>query len=265
MAERSETFTIEKSLIGERLDTFLRARYPAVSRGTIQRLIEQGHIRVNGAPVKPTHTPRAGEVVSVFWPDPRPAEARPEDIPLEVLYEDDDLLVLNKASGIVVHPAAGNERGTLVNALLHHCAGQLSGIGGVARPGIVHRLDKDTSGCLAVAKSDTAHLKLAAQFAGRDVVKIYEAILCGELSRDKGEIQCADRTSPDAPQTHGPGRRRTRSLDELQSSGTSARRDTGGSSIAHGPHAPDSRSFPAHRISARRRRHLWETTQCAFA
>src|SRR6185503_5804742 len=97
--------------------------------------------------------------------------------------------VLNKASGIVVHPAAGNERGTLVNALLHHCAGQLSGIGGVARPGIVHRLDKDTSGCLAVAKSDTAHLQLAAQFAGRDVVKIYEAILCGELSRDKGEIR----------------------------------------------------------------------------
>jgi 23S rRNA pseudouridine1911/1915/1917 synthase len=191
MAQRSETFSIEQSLPRERLDTFLRQRFPAVSRGTIQRLIDEGHILVGGKQVKPTHTPLAGEVVSIHWPEPKAAEAQAEEIPLEIIYEDSDLLVLNKAPGIVVHPAAGNERGTLVNALLHHCRGQLSGIGGVARPGIVHRLDKDTSGCLVVAKNDATHLALGEQFAGRDVVKIYEAILCGALPRDSGDIRAA--------------------------------------------------------------------------
>jgi 23S rRNA pseudouridine1911/1915/1917 synthase len=191
MAERSETFTIEQSLPGERLDKFLSARYPAVSRGAVQRLIDEGHIKIDGRAVKPTHQPRAGEVVSVHWPEARPAEARPEDIPLDVLYEDKDLLVLNKAPGIVVHPAAGNEEHTLVNALLHHCRGQLSGIGGVARPGIVHRLDKETSGCLVVAKNDATHLVLSAQFAGRTTEKRYLAILCGEVPRDSGEIRAA--------------------------------------------------------------------------
>jgi 23S rRNA pseudouridine1911/1915/1917 synthase len=186
---RDETFTIEQTLPRERLDTFLRERFPAVSRGAIQRLIEQAHIRVNGLEVKPTHSPRAGDVVTVHWPEPTVAEARPEDIPLDVLFEDKHLLVLNKPPGLVVHPAAGNETGTLVNALLHHCRGQLSGIGGVARPGIVHRLDKDTSGCLVIAKTDAAHSKLAEQFAGRDVIKIYEALLCGVLPRDSGEIR----------------------------------------------------------------------------
>ena len=141
MTDRSDNFIVERSAPGERLDIYLRARYPAVSRGTVQRLIEQGHIKVNGQIVKPTHQPRAGETVEVF-PEARPAEAQPEDIPLSVLYEDEDLLVLNKDPGLVVHPAAGNEEHTLVNALLHYCKGQLSGIGGVARPGIVHRLDK---------------------------------------------------------------------------------------------------------------------------
>jgi 23S rRNA pseudouridine1911/1915/1917 synthase len=189
MSDRGETFTIEQSLPRERLDSFLRARYPAVSRGAIQRLIEQGCIRVNDRPVKPTHTPRAGEIVSVTWPEPQAPEARPEKIPLAILFEDQDLVVLNKAPGIVVHPAAGNEAGTLVNALLHHCAGELSGIGGVARPGIVHRLDKDTSGCLVVAKNDSTHLHLANQFSGRDVTKIYDAILCGNLPRESGSIR----------------------------------------------------------------------------
>jgi 23S rRNA pseudouridine1911/1915/1917 synthase len=167
----------------------LRARYPAVSRGAIQRLIEQGHIRINDRSVKPTHTPRAGDVVSVTWPEARPAEAQPEDIPLNILFEDRDIIVLNKAPGIVVHPAAGNEAGTLVNALLHHCAGELSGIGGVVRPGIVHRLDKDTSGCMVVAKNDAAHLKLGEQFSGRDVIKIYDAIVCGALPRERGTVR----------------------------------------------------------------------------
>src|SRR4030095_9283264 len=123
------------------------------------------------------HAPRAGEVVSIAWPEARLAEAQPEEIPLNILFEDKDLLVLNKAPGIVVDPAAGNETGTLVNALLHHCRGELSGIGGVARPGIVHRLDKDTSGCLVVAKNDDTHLALSSQFARRNVEKIYRGVV----------------------------------------------------------------------------------------
>lgn len=189
MSERNEIFTVEKSLPNGRLDAFLRGRFPAVSRGTLQRLIEQGHIRVNGQLVKPTHAPRAGEQVEIHWPDARPAEAQPEEIPLDILFEDKSLLVVNKPAGLVVHPAAGHEEHTLVNALLHHCAGQLSGIGGVARPGIVHRLDKETSGCLVVAKNDETHLALSKQFAARSVEKIYHAIVCGELERDAGEIR----------------------------------------------------------------------------
>jgi 23S rRNA pseudouridine1911/1915/1917 synthase len=191
MADRTETLTIDRTLPSERLDTFLRGKFPAVSRGAIQRLIEQGHIRINGRPVKATHTPRAGERVDVCWPEARPAEAQPQEMPLEILYEDELLLVLNKEPGLVVHPAAGHEDKTLVNALLHHCAGQLSGIGGMARPGIVHRLDKETSGCLVVAKTDEAHVALSAQFAMRKVEKVYETIVCGELQRDSGEIKAA--------------------------------------------------------------------------
>lgn len=182
---------IEKSLPSERLDAWLRIKFPALSRGAIQRLIEQGDIRVNGRAVKASHAPRAGEEVQLHWPEARPAEAQPEDVPLSILYEDDALLVLNKPPGMVVHPAAGNEAHTLVNALLHHCAGQLSGIGGVARPGIVHRLDKETSGCLVVAKNDETHLALSAQFASRKVDKLYHAIVCGEMERDRGEIRAA--------------------------------------------------------------------------
>lgn len=188
---RSETLTLDHSIPSQRLDAWLRTQFPAMSRGAIQRLIEEGHITVNGARTKPTHCPRLGEVIRVEWPEAKPAEALPEDIPLNIIYEDDALLVLNKPPGLVVHPAAGNEEHTLVNALLHHCAGQLSGIGGVARPGIVHRLDKDTSGCLVVAKNDETHLALSAQFAGRDVHKIYHAVLCGELAREQGEIHAA--------------------------------------------------------------------------
>jgi 23S rRNA pseudouridine1911/1915/1917 synthase len=127
--------------------------------------------------------------VRIVWPEARPAEALPEKIPLEVLFEDENLLVINKPAGIVVHPAAGNEAHTLVNALLHHCGDELSGIGGVARPGIVHRLDKETSGCLVVAKTDETHVALSAQFAGRQVEKVYRAIVCGELPREKGEVK----------------------------------------------------------------------------
>src|SRR6267154_667143 len=190
-AARTEVCTVEVARPLERLDTYLRGRFPAASRGAIQRLIEEAHIRVNGLKVKPTHHPRAGEQVAVHWPEPRAAEAQAEEMALDILFEDKDLLVLNKPPGLVVHPAAGHEEHTLVNALLHHCAGQLSGIGGVARPGIVHRLDKETSGCLVVAKNDDTHLALSAQFATRKVTKIYHAIVCGEMQRDRGEIHAA--------------------------------------------------------------------------
>ncbi len=188
---RPEILTIEHSHPNERLDAFLRRHFPTLSRGAIQRLIEQGHITVNTKPTKATHTPRAGEVVRIEIPEAKPAEAKAEDIPLEIIYEDKALLVLNKPAGIVVHPAVGNEEHTLVNALLHHCADELSGIGGVARPGIVHRLDKETSGCLVVAKNDETHVALSAQFAGRTVEKFYLAIVCGLVPRDEGNIRAA--------------------------------------------------------------------------
>ena len=190
-ATRGEDFVLDKSQPNKRLDQFLREQYPAVSRAALKRLIEQGDILVDGKPVKATHTPRAGERVQIHWPEAKPAEAQPEEIPLDILFEDKSLLVLNKPAGLVVHPSVGHEEHTLVNALLHHCQGTLSGIGGVARPGIVHRLDKETSGCLVVAKNDETHLALSSQFSDRSVDKIYNAILCGEIARDSGEIRAA--------------------------------------------------------------------------
>ncbi len=192
MPPRNETILIvETTLPHVRLDTFLRSQFPTISRGALQRLIEQGDIRVDGNPVKATHRPRAGEKIEIHWPAARPATAQPQEFPLDILFEDDHLLVLNKPPGMVVHPSAGHEDSTLVNALLHHCAGQLSGIGGVARPGIVHRLDKETSGCLVVAKNDPAHLALSSQFASRGVEKIYHAIVCGNLTPEQGEVRAA--------------------------------------------------------------------------
>jgi 23S rRNA pseudouridine1911/1915/1917 synthase len=191
MPSSLQVIHIERSLPNGRLDAWLRTQIPTLSRGAIQRLIEEGHIRVNGKTVKPTHKPRAGDRVDVEVPEPKAAQAQPEAIPLDILYEDEVLLVLNKPPGLVVHPASGHETRTLVNALLHHCHGSLSGIGGVARPGIVHRLDKDTSGCLVVAKNDDAHLALSAQFATRKIEKIYHAIVCGEMARERGEIRAA--------------------------------------------------------------------------
>ena len=186
---RSESFLVDRTRPLERLDTFLKSRFPAHSRGALQRLIEEGHIRVDGRRVKPTHHPRAGEEVTIQFPEPRVATAHPEAIPLDILFEDNFMIVLNKPPGIVVHPAAGNEEHTLVNALLHHCGIRLSGIGGVARPGIVHRLDKDTSGCLVVAKTDAAHTSLAEQFATREVEKTYHALVCGAPRVPTGDIR----------------------------------------------------------------------------
>jgi len=190
-ARRVVEFTIEKSVPDRRFDQYLRERFPAASRAALKRLIEDGHIRVDGKIVKATHSPRAGEQVWIHWPEPKSAEAQPEEMALDILFEDDCLLVLNKPAGLVVHPSAGHEQHTLVNALLHHCRGSLSGIGGIARPGIVHRLDKETSGCLVVAKNDETHLALSKQFSERRVEKIYNAIVCGQIMRDGGDIRGA--------------------------------------------------------------------------
>jgi 23S rRNA pseudouridine1911/1915/1917 synthase len=165
---------------GERLDAFLAARLADISRSRIQTLIREQFIQVNGHPAKPRDAVKQGDRITIVLPEAVPLHNAPQDIPLDILFEDDDLVVLNKASGMVVHPAPGNADGTLVNALLHHCRGKLSGIGGVERPGIVHRLDKDTSGCLVVAKSDAAHQSLVTQFAERSTMeKIYLAVTQG--------------------------------------------------------------------------------------
>jgi 23S rRNA pseudouridine1911/1915/1917 synthase len=184
----SATLVVPATIARMRLDVYLHRNYPDFSRNALLRLIRAGAVRVQGRTVKPTHTPRAGEVITIAWPEPEPARLTPVAIALDVLYEDETLLVLNKPAGLVVHPAAGTKADTLVHALLHHCRGQLSGVGGVARPGIVHRLDRFTSGVMVVAKNDRAHLALTAQFSGRRVEKVYHAIVCGALDPPAGEI-----------------------------------------------------------------------------
>ena len=189
MDKQAERFVAEAAEARKRLDCCLRERFPSVSRNAVQRLIREGRIRVNGRLVKTAHRLSPGDEVNVEWPEqPKPWELRPEEIPLELLYEDDWLLALNKPAGLVTHPAPGHWEGTLAHALLHHCGERLSGIGGVARPGIVHRLDRDTSGVMVVAKNDAAHRALARQFAARRVRKIYWAIVCGEPAQDQGVI-----------------------------------------------------------------------------
>lgn len=171
-----ETFAVAPEHAGARLDRLLADQMPDVSRSRLQAWIESGHVLVNGEPSRASVRTRAGDVVSIRVPAPTPELVmKPEDVPLDILFEDEVLLVLNKPAGVVVHPGAGVVSGTLVNALLHHC-GSLSVVGGVERPGIVHRLDKETSGCLLVAKSDVAHRALSRQFAERSVRKTYLAI-----------------------------------------------------------------------------------------
>lgn len=171
---------------GIRLDQYLAERL-SESRSQLKSLIKDGWIRVNGKLVKAGYALRVGDVISGEIPLPEKIEIRPENIELDVVYEDKDLIVVNKPVGMVVHPAAGNWSGTLVNALLHHCS-DLSGIGGKLRPGIVHRLDKDTSGLLVVAKSDVAHRCLAGQIKDREVKRHYLAIAQGNLKQEKGTI-----------------------------------------------------------------------------
>ncbi len=173
---------------GKRLDAVLAAALPEISRSRLQALIKEGHVRIGSQKVKARHPVVLGEEVAVTIPEAAPAEALPEAMELEILYEDTQLLVLNKPSGLVVHPGAGHQTGTLVNALLAHCGG-LSTIGGVERPGIVHRLDKDTSGCMVIAKDDASHQHLAKQFAERAVAKHYLAVVRGRLSPASGSVE----------------------------------------------------------------------------
>ena len=172
-----------------RLDAWLAAQCPTLSRSALQGLIEQGLVTRDGAPVNKKEKVAPGAVYRVALPDPQPIEAQPQNIPLDIVYEDDDLLVVNKPKGMVVHPAPGNPDGTLVNALLYHCAGQLSGIGGAIRPGIVHRIDKDTSGLLVVAKNDAAHQALSAQMSVHSIHRVYHAVVYGNLREDEGFVE----------------------------------------------------------------------------
>lgn len=174
--------------IGERFDKHLARRLPEMSRSRLQDLIRDGHATLNGKPAKMGAAMKMGDSVAVTVPEVTAVEIKAQDIPLTILYQDSDIAVLDKASGLVVHPADGNPDGTLVNALLHHIE-DLSGIGGEMRPGIVHRLDKDTSGCMVVAKNDTAHRRLTEAFSERRISKIYLAVVNGVPKEESGRIQ----------------------------------------------------------------------------
>jgi 23S rRNA pseudouridine1911/1915/1917 synthase len=187
---RVHTFTVPPELDGVRLDRCIAALTPEWTRSRVRRLVDDDHVRHNDRPAKPATIVHAGDRLLVREPDPEAVDVAPEAIPLDVVFEDADLLVINKPSGLVIHPAAGNPSGTLVNALLHHCD-DLSGIGGVARPGIVHRLDKDTTGLMVVAKSDRAHQALALAFRWRKVAKTYLAICYGNFADREGFVDAA--------------------------------------------------------------------------
>ena len=172
----------------QRLDAFLASSLDGLTRSQATRLIESGEVAVNGRAVSNSYKLAGGEDIAVTLPEPEPVEAVPQDIPLDVVYEDADVIVVNKPSGMVVHPAPGHPDGTLVNALLYHCAGTLSGVGGALRPGIVHRIDRDTSGLIIAAKNDAAHQYLSAQLADHTLARTYECIVVGKLREDRGTV-----------------------------------------------------------------------------
>lgn len=195
-ARTSVSFIVDEDDGGSRLDAYLSAQLPELSRSRVQKAIKAGEVLVDGEPAtKPARRVGEGERVAIAMSPPKPVEIAAEPIPLDVVYEDDHLLVVNKPAGMVVHPAPGHERGTLVNALLAHCR-NLSGIGGYLRPGIVHRLDAGTSGLLVVAKGDEAHIALARDLMGRRVRRVYEAIVWGEMPAAEGVIDLPIGRSP---------------------------------------------------------------------
>ncbi len=185
---REQTFRVPEEEAGARLDSLIARFCPELTRSAAQKLLEGGAVTVGGAAAAKNYRVCAGESVRILLPEPVDDTAQPEEIPLDIVYEDADLLVVNKPKGMVVHPAAGNRTGTLVNALLAHCGSSLSGINGVIRPGIVHRIDKDTSGLLIVAKNDAAHRSLAAQIKAHSFTREYQAVVYGSLKQDEGTV-----------------------------------------------------------------------------
>jgi len=181
------TIFVPKDTKDERIDKYITSVVD-MTRSTISKLVEEGRVLVNGERISKNYRLRGGESISIAYPKPSAIETLPQNIPLDIIYEDNDIIVVNKPSGMVVHPAPGNPDGTLVNALLYHCGDSLSGIGGVARPGIVHRIDKDTSGLIVVAKNDAAHLSLSEQLKSHFVSRIYYAVVCGNLKNDSGTV-----------------------------------------------------------------------------
>ena len=189
MPAREERLTVPAEDAGKRLDAWLAAQpEPELTRSAVQQLAEQGQIARNGRTAKKNEKLQPGDEILVRVPEPQMLDVLPQDIPLEIVYEDAELLIVNKPKGMVVHPAPGHPDGTLVNALLFHCAGRLSGINGVIRPGIVHRIDRDTSGLLIVAKTDRAHLGLAEQIAVHSFTREYEALCCGRFREESGTV-----------------------------------------------------------------------------
>ena len=181
-------FTVDDTQAGERIDKFLCANITTLTRSAVQKVIDSGTVTVGGIAVTKNYKVRAGDKIAVQMPQNRELDVEPQNIPLDIRYEDDDLLVVNKPKGMVVHPAPGNPDGTLVNALLYHCKGSLSGINGVIRPGIVHRIDKDTSGLLIVAKTDFAHLSLAEQIAAHSFSREYQTVVYGRMNTESGTV-----------------------------------------------------------------------------
>ena len=182
------TLQVNPEDAGERLDAWLAGQLPDVTRSAVARLCGEGQVAAGGKPLAKNYRLTGAETVEVTLPDPEPTDIRPQDIPLDIVYEDDDVIVVNKPKGLVVHPAPGHPDGTLVNALLHHCGDSLSGIGGELRPGIVHRIDRDTSGLLIAAKNDFAHQRLAAQLQDHTLSRIYRCIVVGNLREDSGTV-----------------------------------------------------------------------------
>jgi len=183
-----ERLSLTADRAGERADAFLARVIPDLTRSAAQRLLEEGAVTLSGRPVKKNYKTAPGDVLEVALSEPEPVDIVPQDIPLDVVYEDGDVIVVNKPVGLVVHPAPGHPDGTLVNALLYHCGDSLSGINGELRPGIVHRIDRDTSGLIIAAKNDRAHLALAAQLQDHSLARVYEAVAVGNLKEDEGTV-----------------------------------------------------------------------------
>lgn len=183
----TEYFTVE-SEEGERIDRYLAEEMEDKSRSYLQKLIKDGYVKVNGKAVKPNYRLILGDAMEIVFPDAKEPEIQAEDIPLDILYEDSDIIIVNKTKQMVVHPAPGHYTGTLVNALMYHCGSELSGINGMMRPGIVHRIDMDTTGSLVVCKNDMAHAALSEQLKEHSILRIYEAIVHGNLKEDEGTL-----------------------------------------------------------------------------